>query len=114
MLKDNDDNSPIKAVVDGPPGAGKTTLCRKLCNVWAKNELVKCSFDFVFLLRDERVSSPENVSDLISIFHSCEEICEPICKKIKKEIIHTGYYSMKRITELYNDYFMYICLNKSP
>ena len=33
VLKHNDDNSPIKVVVDGPPGVGKTTLCKKLCNV---------------------------------------------------------------------------------
>ena len=39
VLKYNDDNSPIKVVVDGPPGVGKTTLCHKLCNMWAKNEL---------------------------------------------------------------------------
>ena len=86
VLKHNDDNSPIKVAVDGPPGVGKTTLCHKLCNMWAKNELKKCSFDHVFLLplRDERVSSAENISDLVSLYHSCEEICETISNKIKK------------------------------
>ena len=86
VLKHNDDNSAIKVVVDGPPGVGKTTLCHKLCNMWAKNELKKCSFDLVFLLplRDERVSSAENICDLVSLFHSCEEICETISKKIKQ------------------------------
>ena len=86
VLKHNDDNGPIKVVVDGPPGVGKTTLCQKLCNMWAKNELKKCSFDLVFLLplRDERVSSAENIFDLVSLFHSCEEICENISKKIKQ------------------------------
>ena len=85
VLKD-DDNSPIKVVVDGPPGVGKTTLCHKLCNMWAKNELKKCSFNHVFLLplNDERVSSAENISDLVCLFHSYEEICETISKKIKK------------------------------
>ena len=86
VLKHNDDNSPIKVVVDGPPGVGKTTLCHKLCNMWAKNELKKCSFDLVFAvsLRDEDVSSAENISDLVSLFHSCEEICDNISKKIKQ------------------------------
>ena len=54
--------------------------------MWAKNELKNCSFDSVFLLplRDDRVSSTENISDLVCLFHSCEEICKTIIKKIKK------------------------------
>ena len=86
VLKHNDDNSPIKVVVDGPPGVGKTTLCHKLCNMWAKNELEKCSFDLVFLisLRDEEVSSAEKISDLVSLFHSDEEICDNMSKIIKQ------------------------------
>ena len=104
VLKHNDDNSPIKVVVDGPPGVGKTTLCHKLCNMWAKNELKKCSFDHVFLLplRDERVSSAENISDLVSLFHGCEEICETVCNKIKKRngkdmlLIFDGWDEFKR------------------
>ena len=84
VLKHNDDNSPIKVVVDGPPGVGKTTLCHKLCNMWAKNELKKCSFDHVFLLhlRDERVSSAKNISDLVSLFHSSKKLCETVSAQI--------------------------------
>ena len=84
ILKHNDDNSPIKVVVDGPPGVGKTTLCHKLCNMWAKNELKKCSFDHVFLLhlRDERVSSAKNISDLVSLFHSSKKLCETVSAQI--------------------------------
>ena len=86
VLKHNDDNSPIKVVVDGPPGVGKTTLCQKLCSMWAKNELKKSSFDLVFLisLRDEEASSAKNISDLVSLFHSDEEICDNMSKKIKQ------------------------------
>ena len=80
VLKHNDDNSPIKVVVDGPPGVGKTTLCHKLCNMWAKNELKKCSFDLVFpiSLRDEEASSAENIYDLVSLFHSSKRTCEAV------------------------------------
>ena len=86
VLKHNDDSSPIKVVVDGPPGVGKTTLCHKLCNMWAKNELKNCSFDLLFAvsLRDEEVSSAENISDLVSLFHSCEDICDNMTTKIKQ------------------------------
>ena len=84
VLEHNDDNSPIKVVVDGPPGVGKTTLCHKLCNMWAKNELKKCSFDHVFLLplRDARVSSAENICDLVSLFHSSKKLCETVSDQI--------------------------------
>ena len=80
VLKHNDDNSPIKVVVDGPPGVGKTTLCHKLCNMWAKNELKKCYFDLVFLisLRDEEVSSAEKIYDFVSLFHGSKDICEAV------------------------------------
>ena len=86
VLKHNDDNSPIKVVVDGLPGVGKTTLCQKLSNMWAKNELKKSSFDLVFVvsLRDEKVSSAENISDLVSLFYSCEQICDNMSKQIKQ------------------------------
>ena len=86
VLKHNDDNSPIKVVVDGPPGVGKTTLCKKLCNMWAKNELKKCCFDHVFLLplRDDRVTSAEGIYDLVSLFHSDKVICEAVSQQIKK------------------------------
>ena len=84
VLKHNDDSSPIKVVVDGPPGVGKTTLCHKLCNMWAKNELKKCSFDHVFLLhlRDERVLSAKNICDLVSLFHSSKKLCETVSAQI--------------------------------
>ena len=80
VLKHNDDNSPIKVVVDVPPGVGKTTLCQKLCSMWAKNELEKCSFDLVFLisLRDEEASSAENIYHLVSLFHGNKSVCEAV------------------------------------
>ena len=84
VLKHNDDNSRVKVVVDGPPGVGKTTLCQKLCNMWAKNELKKCSFDLVFLisLRDEEASSAEKIYDLVSLFHDSKNICEAVSDRI--------------------------------
>ena len=86
VLKHNDDSSQIKVVVDGPPGVGKTTLCHKLCYMWAKNELKKCSFHLVFLLplRDDRVTSAEGIYDLVSLFHSDKVTCEAVSEQINK------------------------------
>ena len=80
VLKHNDDNSPMKVLVDGPPGVGKTTVCQKLCHMWAKNELKKCSFDLIFLisLRDEEASSAEKIYDLVSLFHGSKCMCEAV------------------------------------
>ena len=39
ILEPNEDGQSLRVVVDGPPGIGKTTLCRKLLNLWAKGEL---------------------------------------------------------------------------
>ena len=86
VLKNNNDNSPIKVVVDGPPGVGKTTLCQKLCNMhmWANNEMKKCSFALVFLisLRDEEVLSAEKIYDLVSLFHGSKSMCEAVSDDI--------------------------------
>ena len=56
VLKHNDDNSPIKVVVDGPPGVGKTTFSQKLYDMLAKNEMKKCSFNFVSYFSQRRGS----------------------------------------------------------
>ena len=74
----------IKVVVDGPPGVGKTTLCKKLCNMWAKNELKNCTFDHVFLLplRDDRVTSAQHIYDLVSLFHGSKKLCEAVTDHI--------------------------------
>ena len=39
VLKPNENGQPLRVVVDGPPGIGKTTLCRKLLNMWAEEKL---------------------------------------------------------------------------
>ena len=39
ILKSNESGQSPTVVIDGPPGIGKTTLCRKLLNLWANGEL---------------------------------------------------------------------------
>ncbi|XP_019859825.1 PREDICTED: uncharacterized protein LOC109588079 [Amphimedon queenslandica] len=54
-----------KILVDGPPGIGKTTLCRKLLNMWS-NEVFDCQYDLVLFcpLRNIKVAKAKELKDL--------------------------------------------------
>ena len=66
VLKRSDGSQSLRVVVDGPPGIGKTILCRKLLNMWAYEKLT-CE-DFVLVLycplRDKKVAKAETIADL--------------------------------------------------
>ena len=38
ILKPRKGSESLRVVIDGPPGIGKTTLCRKLLNMWSNGE----------------------------------------------------------------------------
>ena len=71
VLKPRDSGQSLRVIVDGPPGIGKTTLCRKLLNMWAKGELVHGKFDLVLYcpLRNDKVAQASTLSDL-SVYQS--------------------------------------------
>ena len=56
---------PMVVVVDGPPGIGKTTLCRKLLNMWS-SETHACEYNLVLYcpLRDSKFAKAEDFPDL--------------------------------------------------
>ena len=71
VLKPCDSGQSLRVVVDGPPGIGKTTLCRKLLNMWAKGELTHGQFDLVLYcpLRNDKVAQASTLADL-SVYQS--------------------------------------------
>uniref|UniRef100_A0A1X7ULG9 NACHT domain-containing protein n=1 Tax=Amphimedon queenslandica TaxID=400682 RepID=A0A1X7ULG9_AMPQE len=59
-------NSSLRVVIDGPPGIGKTTLCRKLLNMWSNGTLVHQQYDLVLYcpLRNSKIATATTLTDL--------------------------------------------------
>ena len=56
----------LRVVVDGPPGIGKTTLCRKLLNMWANKTLIHQQYELVLYcpLRNSKIAKATTLVDL--------------------------------------------------
>ena len=66
----------LRVVVDGPPGIGKTTLCRKLLNMWANRELIHGCYDLALYcpLRNDKVARANELEELLKYTYDCNEI----------------------------------------
>ena len=75
ILEPNEDGQSLRVVVDGPPGIGKTTFCRKLLNLWAKGEL-KQHYELVLYcpFRDQEIANASTLELLLSNIYDCTEV----------------------------------------
>ena len=66
VLQPTDSSLSLRVVVDGPPGIGKTTLCRKLLNMWSNGTLVHQKYDLVLYcpLRNSKIATATTLADL--------------------------------------------------
>ena len=66
VLKPTDSSLSLRVVIDGPPGIGKTTLCRKLLNMWSNGTLVHQQYDLVLYcpLRNSKIATATTLADL--------------------------------------------------
>ena len=66
VLQPTDSSLSLRVVIDGPPGIGKTTLCRKLLNMWSNGTLVHQQYDLVlyFPLRNSKIATATTLADL--------------------------------------------------
>ena len=76
ILKQSDSCQSLRVVVDGPPGIGKTTLCRKLMNMWAKGEIMYGQYHLVLYcpLRNDKVAQARGLQDLLKHAYNCDEV----------------------------------------
>ena len=65
ILKPTDSSESLRVVIDGPPGIGKTTLCRKLLNMWS-NGILHQQYDLVLYcpLRNSKIATATTLTDL--------------------------------------------------
>uniref|UniRef100_A0A1X7T543 NACHT domain-containing protein n=1 Tax=Amphimedon queenslandica TaxID=400682 RepID=A0A1X7T543_AMPQE len=66
VLRPTDSSLSLRVVIDGPPGIGKTTLCRKLLNMWSNGPLVHQQYDLVLYcpLRNSKIAAATTLADL--------------------------------------------------
>ena len=77
------DSQHFKMLIDGAPGVGKTTLCRKFCKDWGAGQILK-QFSLVWLLnlREERIAKAKSLDDLFQ--HYDEDLLREVVQHIKK------------------------------
>uniref|UniRef100_A0A1X7U917 NACHT domain-containing protein n=1 Tax=Amphimedon queenslandica TaxID=400682 RepID=A0A1X7U917_AMPQE len=66
VLQPTDSSLFLRVVIDGPPGIGKTTLCRKLLNMWSNGTLGPQQYDLVLYcpLRNSKIATATTLADL--------------------------------------------------
>ena len=66
VLQPTDSSLSLRVVIDGPPGIGKTTLCRKLLNMWSNGTLVHQQYDLALYcpLRNSKIATATTLADL--------------------------------------------------
>uniref|UniRef100_A0A1X7SQ11 NACHT domain-containing protein n=1 Tax=Amphimedon queenslandica TaxID=400682 RepID=A0A1X7SQ11_AMPQE len=74
VLQPTDSSLSLRVVIDGPPGIGKTTLCRKLLNMWSNGPLVHQQYDLVLYcpLRNTKIATATTLDDLFE--YRCYEV----------------------------------------
>ena len=74
VLKPNDSDQPLTVIVDGPPGIGKTTLCRKLLNLWANGKFKQYDLVLYCPLRNTNISQANELEQLLNYNYQCPNV----------------------------------------
>uniref|UniRef100_A0A1X7UED8 NACHT domain-containing protein n=1 Tax=Amphimedon queenslandica TaxID=400682 RepID=A0A1X7UED8_AMPQE len=74
----NPDILSLRVAIDGPPGIGKTTLCRKLLNMWSKGSHEFQHYDIVLYcpFRHKAVAEATELADLLTCAYKSPKVSE--------------------------------------
>ena len=66
IFQPTDSSLSLRVVIDGPPGIGKTTICRKLLNMWSTGPFLQQRYDLVLYcpLRNIKIAAATTLTDL--------------------------------------------------
>ena len=111
------DSKHFRMLIDGAPGVGKTTLCRKFCKDWGAGQILK-QFSIVWLLnlREERIAKAKSLDDLFQ--HYDEDLLREIVQHIKKTggegnlMVCDGFDELSRKERTQNSLFLDIIRGK--
>jgi hypothetical protein len=109
---------PLKMLIDGAPGVGKTTLSRNVSCMWAKGELLKGYYWLVLLLhlRESAISKAKTIDDFF--YHEDTEVLHDVIKYVKGRsgdgvlIIFDGFDELSSYERSEESLFLNICRGK--
>ena len=108
---------PLKMLIDGAPGVGKTTLSRKVSRMWAKGELLERYWLVLLLhLRESAISKAKTIDDFF--YHEDSELQHDIIKYVKERsgdgvlIIFDGFDELSSYERSEQSLFLDICRGK--
>ena len=108
---------PLKMLIDGAPGVGKTTLSRKVSRMWAEGELLEQYWLILLLhLRERAISEAKSVDDFFN--HDDSELQRDVVKFVKERsgdgvlIIFDGFDELSLRERSEQSLFLDICRGK--
>ena len=112
-----DVKKPFKMLLDGDPGTGKSTLCRKIAYNWSQDRSLH---DFIIValipLRDPDVASFESIDDFF--YHDDQSLQESVVKYVRQHqgfgilLIFDGYDELTHLKRTKSSLFLQILQGK--